>query len=152
MKRPSSLFSITFKHEGRSTTKVVRRLLRPLAIFIALWCLYLTFRSESVVTLSPGFDNIVDLPAKAPSRVAKASIAVNTLNNTIIHKAFRTHQVQNKIHGYVHHIATTEIVGDLSEHDSQHRPRGAWSKPAYLLSLIVNELTKPEDERLEWLL
>jgi hypothetical protein len=43
-------------------------------------------------------------------------------------------------------------VGDLSEHDSQHRPRGAWSKPAYLLSLIVNELTKPEDERLEWLL
>ncbi|KAF4631342.1 hypothetical protein G7Y89_g6794 [Cudoniella acicularis] len=90
------------------------------------------------------------LPSK-PTRIAKVTVAANALNSTIIHRALRSHQVQNEIHGYAHHIATGELVGDLSENDSQGRPRGAWSKPAFLLSLIVAELTKPEHERLDWI-
>ncbi|KAE9369923.1 glycosyltransferase family 34 protein [Stipitochalara longipes BDJ] len=62
-----------------------------------------------------------------------------------------THQVQNELHGYIHHITSYELVSDLSEYDSQNRPRGAWSKPAYLLGLIVSELAKPADERLDWI-
>jgi hypothetical protein len=150
-KRSLSLLSPTFVRGWRNTVIIVRRFLRPLSVFIALWCLYLIFRSD-YVTLIPGYDNAVEIPTKPPSRIGKASVAVNTLNNTIIHQSFRTHQVQNEIHGYIHHIATTEIVGDLSEKDVQHRPRGAWSKPAYLLSLVVNELMKPVEQRLEWLL
>ncbi|PMD42036.1 glycosyltransferase family 34 protein [Hyaloscypha variabilis F] len=62
-----------------------------------------------------------------------------------------THQVQNELHGYIHHITSYELVSDISEYDSQDRPRGAWSKPAYLLGLIVTELAKPAAERLEWI-
>jgi len=133
---------------------VLRRLLKPLSIFIALWCLWLTFRSSEYVVVFPTFDGtLVDkTPVKPIARIAKVSVAVNTLNSSIIHQALRTHQVQNELHGYQHFIATEEAVGDLSENDFQKRPRGAWSKPAYLLSLVVAELMKPECERLKWLL
>jgi hypothetical protein len=85
------------------------------------------------------------------SRIAKATVATNNLNNSIVRQALRTHQVQNELHGYIHHITSQELVSDLSEYDSQNRSRGAWSKPAYLLGLMVSELAKPEDERLEWI-
>ncbi|KAG7123357.1 hypothetical protein HYQ45_013846 [Verticillium longisporum] len=55
------------------------------------------------------------------------------------------------MHGYHHYIATNQAVGDLIENEADRRPQGAWTKPAYLLSLIVAELEKPEDERLEWI-
>ncbi|KAE8448456.1 hypothetical protein EG329_009521 [Mollisiaceae sp. DMI_Dod_QoI] len=140
-----------------------RRLVRPVIVTGLLACicyLWLLYHADIVVliprpgALNPLADSIteeVHAPPKRISRIAKVTVAANTLNSTIIHQALRTHQVQNELHGYIHHIANGELVGDLSENDSQKRPRGAWSKPAYLLSLIVAELTKPESERLEWL-
>jgi hypothetical protein len=86
------------------------------------------------------------------SRVGKVTVAANSLNSQVVHDALRTHQVQNDLHGYPHHLSTSEVVGDLSENDRHKRPRGAWSKPAYLMSVIVAELTKPESERLHWVL
>lgn len=136
-----------------------RRLLRPIIVtsFLACFCyLWLAYHADIVVliprpdTLS-SFTDVVHAPLRQ-ARIAKVTVAANTLNSTIIHRALRSHEVQNEIHGYQHFIATGELVGDLSENDKQGRPRGAWSKPAYLMSIIVAELTKPESERLEWVL
>ncbi|KAH7349611.1 hypothetical protein B0T11DRAFT_321490 [Plectosphaerella cucumerina] len=83
--------------------------------------------------------------------IAKVTVAVNKLDNELIHRSLKTHERQNELHGYQHFIASEQAVSDLIENDSRHRPKGAWTKPAYLLSLIVAELQKPEEERLEWL-
>ena len=104
------------------------------------------------------FDAVPSAPAPPPekpkptSKVAKVTVAVNKLDNELIHRSLKTHERQNELHGYQHFIASQQAVSDLIENDSRHRPKGAWTKPAYLLSLIVAELQKPEDERLEWLL
>lgn len=86
------------------------------------------------------------------SKIAKVSVAANRLDNSMIHRALRTHYTHNAVHGYQHFIAGYEAVGGLIENPEDRRPRGAWTKPAFLLSLLVAELEKPEDERLEWLL
>lgn len=125
-----------------------RRLARLVTVLVAIWCLWLTFRSHLVVVIPTAQND----SARLASRIAKVTVAVNTLNSSIIHHALHTHKVQNDLHGYIHHIATDEVVGDMSESDPKGRPRGAWSKPAYLLSIIVTELTKPESERLKWVL
>ena len=87
----------------------------------------------------------------ATSPIGKVTVAANKLDNSMIRRALRTHQRQNEIHGYAHYIATNEAVSGLIENDSQKRPRGAWTKPAYLLSVMVAELQKPEQQRLKWL-
>ncbi|KAH8895282.1 hypothetical protein GQ53DRAFT_855518 [Thozetella sp. PMI_491] len=84
------------------------------------------------------------------SRVAKVTVAANALGGTTIHRAIKSHHVQNLIHGYKHYLAGKEAVGELVEHDRYNRPAGAWTKPAYLLSIIVTELQKEENQRLEW--
>jgi hypothetical protein len=129
----------------------MRRHGRPLAFFLAALCLIIILRSPTTVILPIRRSRNLTPPGPR-SKIAKATVATNTLNNSVIHQALRTHQVQNEMHGYIHHITNQELVSDLSEHDSQKRPKGAWSKPAYLLGLIVSELTKPENERLEWIL
>lgn len=146
---------IISKHERRAFVMLHRRLARPVILtsFLALLCYYwVVYRSE-FVSLIPRTISTECSAAQVPrSRIAKVTVATNTLNTSLIQDALRTHQVQNELHGYGHFITTAGLVSDLSENDSQHRPKGAWSKPAYLLSLIVMELTKPESERLEWLL
>ena len=132
-------------------------MIRPTRLVVAVfvtWWLWWTLQSRLVVVL-PGFQEYYSIspepepepdPEPEPvslSRVAKATVAINSLNSPLIHDALRTHQVQNELHGYRHHINTVELLDDLSENDNQKRPRGAWSKPAYLMSLIVAELTKP---------
>lgn len=136
-----------------------RRLLRPIIVtgFLACLCyLWLAYHPDIVVLIPrpdtlDSFSNAIHVPSRQ-TRIGKVTVAANSLNSTVIHRALRSHQVQNEIHGYPHFIATGELVGDLSENDNQKRPRGAWSKPAYLMSIIVAELAKPESERLEWIL
>lgn len=158
---------IISKHERGTFVMLHRRLVRPvivtglLAIICYVWLVYhaeivvlipQSVASVASVAIEPVAENQIPIPAKPSSRIAKVTVAANSLNTSIIHDSLRTHQVQNELHGYIHHITTAELVSDLSENDVQHRPRGAWSKPAYLLALIVAELSKPESERLEWLL
>jgi hypothetical protein len=87
---------------------------------------------------------------KARSRIGKVTVAANKLANDVIHRALASHERHNARHGYVHFIAENQAVSSLIEHDRLHRAKGAWTKPAYLLSVIVAELEKPEEERLEW--
>ena len=154
------------KHEIQALIMILRRLVRPVSALLALWCLWRISKFELQVFIPIGERNFIsnisefaahytsDAPIrqKLSSSVAKVTVAVNSLDRSVIHQAMETHKVQNEMHGYIHHIATNELVDDISEEDRQHRPRGAWSKPAYILSVLVAELAKPEDERLEWIL
>jgi len=89
-------------------------------------------------------------PGKTRSRVGKITVAANKLASDVINRALQSHQRHNARHGYVHYIAENQAVSSLIENDRYHRAKGAWTKPAYLLSIIVAELEKPEKERLEW--
>jgi hypothetical protein len=85
-------------------------------------------------------------------RIGKVSVVTNFLDSPTIHRALRTHEVQNAIHGYPHFIATHETVMDFVDNSPAGRGRGMWTKPAFLLSVIVAELEKPAAERLKWIL
>lgn len=90
---------------------------------------------------------------KGPTaKVAKVGVAVNDLDIPVVHRAFKTHQVHNEMHGYQHFIADKEVVSNLIDNDRMHRGSGAYTKPAYLLAIVISELLKPEEERLEWIL
>ncbi|KAJ7284082.1 galactosyl transferase GMA12/MNN10 family protein [Mycena rebaudengoi] len=52
------------------------------------------------------------------------------------------------MHGYHHFIDRERLVDEVF---NPNPPWGAWSKPAYVLSLLLTELAKPPEERLEWL-
>ncbi|KAK0716891.1 hypothetical protein B0T26DRAFT_648000 [Lasiosphaeria miniovina] len=84
------------------------------------------------------------------SSIGKITVAANSLNSDVIHRAMLTHERHNNVHGYVHHIAYNEAVSSLIENDRLHRPKGAWTKPAYIMSILVAELQKPDEERLKW--
>ncbi|RNJ57073.1 hypothetical protein D7B24_006465 [Verticillium nonalfalfae] len=54
-------------------------------------------------------------------------------------RALRTHLQHSLVHQSEVHVLCAEIVDDL------------WNKPAFILELLLSEMEKPEDERLEWL-
>jgi hypothetical protein len=54
--------------------------------------------------------------------------------------AIQSHQIHNEIHGYPHYILR------------EHMIRGLWSKHGWIMTIIGEELAKPEDERLQWLM
>ncbi|CAK7224757.1 hypothetical protein SBRCBS47491_005659 [Sporothrix bragantina] len=93
----------------------------------------------------------VSMPKGKTAKIAKVGVAVNALDIPVVHRAFKTHQVHNDLHGYPHYIADREVVSDLIDNDRMHRGSGAYTKPAYLLAIIITELLKPESERLEWI-
>lgn len=90
-------------------------------------------------------------PDRPMARVAKVGVAVNALDIPVVHRAFKTHQYHNELHGYPHYIADREVVSDLIDNDRMKRGSGAYTKPAYLLAIVIAELLKPEDERLQWI-
>lgn len=70
-------------------------------------------------------------------RIGKCTILFN--GNAFWERAIRTHERHNREHGYRLHVLRQHLMDDV------------WSKPAYILSLVLRELAKPESERLEWL-
>ncbi|THW93325.1 hypothetical protein D6D18_06162 [Aureobasidium pullulans] len=72
------------------------------------------------------------------TRVGKCTIVL--YGSSIYERTVKTHTLHNKLHGYPLHVLRQSIMDDV------------WSKPAYILSLLLRELAKPQEERLEWLL
>ncbi|KAK1074912.1 hypothetical protein LTR74_000756 [Friedmanniomyces endolithicus] len=72
------------------------------------------------------------------TRVGKCTIVFN--GNSYWERALRTHEEHDRLHGYRLHVLRQGLLDDV------------WSKPAYILSLLLRELARPESERLEWLL
>jgi hypothetical protein len=73
----------------------------------------------------------------ARTRIGKCTILFN--GNSYWERAIRTHERHDREHGYRLHVLRQHLMDDV------------WSKPAYILSLLLRELSKPESERLEWL-
>lgn len=59
--------------------------------------------------------------------------------NPLYERALATHDVHNAKFGYPFFILREKMLP------------GFWSKPAYILRLLMSELEKPESQRLEWL-
>lgn len=58
----------------------------------------------------------------------------------IFERAIRSHELHNEIMGYPQYVLRERLLS------------GLWSKHAYIFSVIVRELSKPEPERLKWIM
>lgn len=76
------------------------------------------------------------------SRIAKITINTGSDDAEIYERALRTHAAHNKLHNY----PMFTLRNNIMEKD------GVWSKPAYILSVMLRELAKPRSGRLQWLL
>ena len=70
-------------------------------------------------------------------RIGKGTVLFN--GNDFWERCIRTHEQHDRNHGYRLHVLRQELMDDV------------WSKPAYVLSLLLRELAKPKSERLDWL-
>ena len=75
----------------------------------------------------------------ARSRIGKVTILFGTLSQAY-ERALRTHELHDRLNNYPLHVLRYSLLDDV------------WTKPAYILSILLRELAKPEGERLEWLL
>jgi hypothetical protein len=57
----------------------------------------------------------------------------------VYERALRCHDKHDAIHGYITHVLREQTLSEF------------WSKPAYILQLLLAELAKPGPERLKWL-
>lgn len=74
------------------------------------------------------------------SRIRIGKITIMFYGNGFWERCIKTHEQHNKANGYRLHVLRQHLMDDV------------WSKPAYILSILLRELSKPESERLEWLL
>jgi hypothetical protein len=77
-------------------------------------------------------------PWGTKTRVGKCTIVFG--GSSIYERTVKTHALHDRINGYPLYVLRQTIMDDV------------WSKPAYILSLLLRELAKPQEERLEWLL
>ncbi|KAJ4372010.1 hypothetical protein N0V83_003783 [Neocucurbitaria cava] len=89
-------------------------------------------RNESCTKHAP-------FPAEETRRVAFASITTGKPEEAY-QRAIQSQMFHSAVHGTSIHV----LCEQLSD--------GAWNKIAFLLNLVMNEMLKPEDERLEWIM
>ncbi|PNS21452.1 serine/threonine-protein phosphatase PP-Z [Sphaceloma murrayae] len=77
-------------------------------------------------------------PLNARLRIGKTTIIFG--GAAIYERAVRTHELHDRMQGYPLHVLRHGILDDV------------WSKPGYILSVLLRELSRPESERLQWLL
>ena len=76
---------------------------------------------------------------KGQPTIGKISILFGKPNPTY-ERALRLHDVQNQYYDYPMFILRENLL------------HGLWSKPAYILSVLLQELAKPKESRLKWLM
>ncbi|KAI1615550.1 hypothetical protein EDD36DRAFT_433090 [Exophiala viscosa] len=119
------------------------RITRTLTLLVLVFLTWHVYRHGISLSITP------TKHAHGQSKIAKVTVLANSLSNSsYISRALRTHEVQNTIHDYRHFQCNTSLIQEAS---IPGRPTGTWSKPAYLLDLILSELSKPVGSRLEWL-
>lgn len=65
--------------------------------------------------------------------------------NEIDEQSLDTHIEHGKQWGYPTHILRQNVIDSADWHES------CFSKPSYMLSILISEMAKPKDERAEWL-
>jgi hypothetical protein len=119
----------------RSMTFKQRPLQKILIGLSAICFVWVTFQSYNVFS-HPELDYI---PSRKLQRIAKVSMLYGETNH-MYERALRSHERHGKKWGYPMHILREDISV------------GFWNKPSYLISLVISELTKPAEERIEWLM
>ncbi|KAI9654836.1 MAG: hypothetical protein M1829_000732 [Trizodia sp. TS-e1964] len=76
------------------------------------------------------------------SRIGKVMVLPN--NNPTYERAIQTHKIHNRHHGYPMHVLRRNIL------DSKWN--GHYNKLTHVLSILLQELSKPKEDRLQWLL
>jgi len=171
LKRPSTLQQTVPNQRSLSTLSMRSRTLLIVAAFV---CAYLLSRSFSKVrhlhqlgsasgahsVTSPSPEQHLDVADYGPSEVLStpteadlsgqikdhvtADIGKITMLygrvNPAYERALQSHKAHAEAHGYPLFILRQKLLGRL------------WSKPAYIMSVILEELQKPAEERLKWLL
>ncbi|PNS19652.1 hypothetical protein CAC42_7496 [Sphaceloma murrayae] len=88
--------------------------------------------------------NLLRAPSTAaatPSSIAKVSILSGRLKgDDLYRRSAALHERHDKRFGYRQYVLKERLIG------------GFWDRPLYIMSLITQELAKPEDQRLQWLM
>jgi hypothetical protein len=74
-----------------------------------------------------------------PPAIGKMTISFGETEE-VYERAIRSHEFHNREMGYSQFVLRERLVP------------GLWSKHAYILSVIVQEMAKPEGQRLKWLM
>ncbi|KAF1844373.1 glycosyltransferase family 34 protein [Cucurbitaria berberidis CBS 394.84] len=117
-----------------------------LALILGL-CMLLSYTYPSLVsTLTSGAHNLTLTPApwnatrqQNDIRIAKATIHYDR-SNALYSQALALHEGHNKQFGYEMHVLRRRIV------------RGALNRLLFVQQLIITELQKREEERVEWIM
>lgn len=153
---------------GRVFPLVTARLTKVLSLlFVLAFCAYQARRLHLFASLEPSLrDHIdhtsrpaqdleVDNPATNSKQVnsgasqtnleaIQAKIGMVTMvygkPNDVYERALQSHIEYGKARNYPLSVLREKLLGRL------------WSKPAYVFSVLADELSKPRDQRLEWLL
>jgi hypothetical protein len=116
-----------------------RVIVNVLAIALLLNCSYwylLPTVTRLQVTLQSACNSTV---GEASTPIIKVSMAYGN-PHPMYQKALENHERHAKRWGHSMKVLRTDFVG------------GLWNKPAYLLSLVLEELKKPASERARWLM
>lgn len=108
---------------------------RPLSIVLGVSLLLFIFWVSSRYLQTDTWQP--NTPGTGSGRVAKVSMLYGK-RNLLYERALRSHQRHANRWGYPMYVLREDISV------------GFWNKPSYLLSLVVQELTKPSAERAEW--
>ena len=111
--------------------------------------------SEAVAGDSNGNEPTTETSVKG-SKIHQVTMILNGEGpeHEVYERALKTHLAHAERWGYKTHILREDIVGSgKSGRDSKgHWQSGVFKKPLYLLSLVINELAKPREERAEWIM
>ncbi|KJK76414.1 hypothetical protein H634G_08305 [Metarhizium anisopliae BRIP 53293] len=121
---------------------------RVIAVAVAVYLLGLVyFMRDHLPTLptppspSPSAAPPPPKSSNVPSsrKVAKVSMLYGP-RNSLYERAIQSHERHAARWGYPMLVLRQDIAA------------GFWNKPTYLLTAVVNELSKPADERIEWMM
>ncbi len=76
---------------------------------------------------------------RAESLIGKVTAVFHGKDPTLV-RGIQTHEAHNRRYGYSLLVLRHQILDDT------------WSKPAYLLAILLEEMRKPEGHRLKWLM
>jgi len=140
---------------SRSLHAESRRCLRKIPVTIVI--IFLLILALTCKTVKPTYNDATQIHTSASwssdspifqpkaakptpkSRVGKVH-AVFGEQNSVYERALALHRSHSELMGHPMFVLRERLLS------------GLWSKPAFILSIMLQELAKPEEERLAWLL
>jgi hypothetical protein len=116
---------------------------RSFGVFLAVALFYLVVRFtadyRSLESVSSPENVHTHTDGRSSQRIAKVSMLYGD-PNALYERALESHRRHARRWAYPMHV----LQQDISV--------GFWNKPSYLLALVIQELSKPPSERVEWLM